>query len=174
MSNVQIELANGKLNRIHEEFERLAFKGSAILAINLSMLALVALNYPATKHFEHTYLIGLLPILTIVISMVYLYRSQYPDFKGTKSSTFYGKSLFYYREISQLSENEFATKFLSLSETEATKEILSQVWRVSSVLTQQYNYLKWAIIWTTVSSIPWLFVLGFYAWQNSKIIVNAC
>jgi hypothetical protein len=82
MADFMVELASSQLDRVHSAFNRIDAKASVVLGVNLGMLALLAFNYPFIQPFACENLCGLVPTILIGISMIYLYRSQYPDFKG--------------------------------------------------------------------------------------------
>ena len=159
-SNLILETVNAQFDRIHSQFGRIDFRASVILSIDLGMLTLLALNYPFQSEFTYASLAG------SIVSLIQLYRSQYPDFEGGS------QSLFYFKEIAAKTEVNFTNEFVALTEEQATKEILCQIWRNSSILNAKFKYLKSSIFWMAVSIIFWLINLIIYVRLSAKFVLG--
>ena len=166
-SNLILETVNAQFDRIHSQFGRIDFRASVILSIDLGMLTLLALNYPFQSEFTYASLVGSIPLILVFVSLIQLYRSQYPDFEGGS------QSLFYFKEIAAKTEVNFTNEFVALTEEQATKEILCQIWRNSSILNAKFKYLKSSIFWMAVSIIFWLISLIIYVRLSAKFVLGA-
>ena len=166
-SNLMLETVNAQFDRILSQFGRIDSRASVILSIDLGMLTLLALNYPFKSEFTYCHLAGLVPLVFITISLIQLYKSQYPDFEGG------AQSLFYFKEIAAKTEVNFTNEFVALAEEQAVKEILCQIWRNSSILNAKFKYLKASIFWMAVSIIFWLISLVIYVSISAKFNFGA-
>ena len=165
-SNLMIETVNAQFDRVLSQFGRVDSRASVILSIDLGMLTLLALNYPFKSEFSILHLVGVIPLSLLIISLIQLYKSQYPDFEGGS------QSLFYFKEIAAKTEVNFTNEFAGLTEEQATKEILCQIWRNSSILNAKFRYLKSSIFWMAVSIILWLVSLVIYVRISAKLVLG--
>lgn len=78
--NLMLETVNAQFDRILSQFGRIDSRASVILSIDLGMLTLLALNYPFQSEFTYEHLLGLIPLTLVSVSLIQLYKSQYPDF----------------------------------------------------------------------------------------------
>lgn len=78
--NLMLETVNAQFDRILSQFGRIDSRASVILSIDLGMLTLLALNYPFQSEFTYEHLVGLIPLTLVSVSLIQLYKSQYPDF----------------------------------------------------------------------------------------------
>lgn len=165
-SSLMLETVNAQFDRILSQFGRIDSRASIILTIDLGMLTLLALNYPFQSEFSFWCLAGLIPLVFLTISLIQLYKSQYPDFEGGS------QSLFYFKEISAKTEVNFTNEFVALTEEQAIKEILCQIWRNSSILNAKFKYLKTSIFWMAISIIFWLISLIIYVRISAKLVLG--
>jgi hypothetical protein len=166
-SNLMLETVNAQLDRMLNQFARVDSRASVVLSINLGMLTLLALNYPFNTEFQLFHLIGIIPLILISISLTQLYKSQYPNFNGG------AQSLFYFKEIAAKTEVNFTNDFTGLTEEQAIKEILCQIWRNSSILNDKFKYLKSSIFWMAISICFWLISLVVYVRISEKFTLGA-
>ena len=166
-SNLMLETVNAQFDRLLSQFGRIDSRISVILSIDLGMLALLALNYPFQSEFTYWHLIGLIPLIFVIISLIKLYKSNYPDFEGGS------QSLFYFKEIAAKTEVNFTNEFVNLTEEQVVKEILCQIWRNSSILNAKFRYLKSSIFWMAISIIFWLISLTMYVRISAKFVLGS-
>ena len=166
-SNLMLETINSQFDRILSQFGRIDSRASVILTIDLGMLTLLALNYPFQSEFTYWHLAGLIPLIFVTISLIKLYKSQYPDFEGGS------QSLFYFQEIAAKTEVNFTNEFVNLTEEQVVKEILCQIWRNSSILNAKFRYLKSSIFWMAISIIFWLISLTMYVRISAKFVLGS-
>lgn len=165
-SNLMLETVNAQFDRVLSQFGRIDSRASVILSIDLGMLTLLALNYPFQSELTCWHLVGFVPLIFVTISLIQLYKSQYPDFDGGS------QSLFYFKEIAAKTEVNFSNAFVALTEEQAIKEILCQIWRNSSILNAKFKYLKLSIFWMAVSIIFWLISLTIYVRISAKFVLG--
>lgn len=166
-SNLMLETINSQFDRILSQFGRIDSRASVILTIDLGMLTLLALNYPFQSEFTYWHLAGLIPLIFVTISLIKLYKSQYPDFEGGS------QSLFYFKEIAAKTEVNFTNEFVNLTEEQVVKEILCQIWRNSTIIDAKFRYLKASIFWMAISIIFWLVGLIIYVRISTKFVLGA-
>ena len=161
---VSLEAAERQLDRTQEFFLRIDSKVSALFAITSAQVAIVALNitYVDLKAIWLAFTTAFF-VLAIGWTIFNLYRCTYPNLGGGKSS------LVYFSEISKLEEDDFSEKYSTLTEEELMVDILSQVWRNSTIVAAKYGYLKQATISAIISIIPWGVILLATSITHSKI-----
>lgn len=155
-----------QLDRVLSFFPRIEAKASALFAIDLGLLGLMALNL----HLEDfgLWYIALPAVLSlggILASLYFVYKCQFPHLDGGTSS------LIYFREIAKRTEANFAAEFLSQSEEARLRDVLGQVWRNSEILKIKFDSLKVAFIVTGATLVPWVAFLVATAAQHHQLPV---
>jgi hypothetical protein len=158
-----IEAAKDQLNRILGFFPRAEAKASVVFGIDVSMLALLAINAPAIKSFEWYMLFAVIPVVLIGASLYYLYQGSFPRLDGGAAS------LIYFREVATKTESNFIEAFREQTKDAYIKDILGQIWRNSEILKQKFDHLKFAFTFLAWAILPWGISLAMFAAKNTSL-----
>lgn len=166
MTNKELtEIAKDNLSRVLGFFPRVDTVSSIVLAIDISMLALLAANAPALSAFDGWSVIALASIVLIGLSLYHLYKGAFPHLEGGPLS------LIYFREIANRKEEEFTKAFIEQDEEFYLNDLLSQIWRNSEILTEKFDHLKYAFTFLALAIIPWLISLVIFASKNTQSLL---
>jgi hypothetical protein len=162
MTNAElVAIAEKSLDRILGFFSRVESKGSVLLAINTTMLAVLGGNAPPIKYFTEWYMfVFVVPLLLICFSFWHLYKISFPNLEGGISS------LIYFREITKRTESKYVDDFKNIKDDEYLNDLLSQGWRNSEILKEKFNHLKFAFILLAISILPWAISLSIFVTKN--------
>jgi len=156
-TKIQIDITKDQLNRTLGFFGRVDGKASVLLAVDTAMLGVLAGNAPSLHEFTwYMAVCAILTILLIGVSLWNVYKEAFPRLDGGE------QSLVYFRGISKRSENQFIDEFLSQTDEVYLKDMLSQVWRNSEILTKKFNHARLAFNCVAVSIVPWLITLTLF------------
>ena len=167
MDNKQLaEIARDQLSRVLAFFSRVDTVSSIVLGIDIGMLAVLGTNAPAPNLFTRYTLFALIPVVLIAASLWHLYRGTFPRLEGG------WRSLIYFREIAQRNEEEFIKGSMDQTEDKYVRDLLSQIWRNSEILTQKFDHLRAAFKWLALALIPWVVVLFLFASKNTETFIG--
>jgi hypothetical protein len=154
VSELELEVYERQLDRIHSFFPRIDTKVSALFAISSGQVAIATLNLTPNdlKHWwiAITFVVFLIAVIVVFVN---LYRCSYPHLKGGNSS------LIYFNEIAKLREAEYIEKFGTLTVNNLKSDLSGQIWRNSEIVSLKYGYLKLATVAAILSVIPWTIFL---------------
>ncbi len=159
------EVSTDQLNRVLGFFSRVDTVSSIVWGIDIGMLAILATNAPPIRAFSWYTLAAVVPVLLLAKSLLHLYQGSFPRLEGG------WMSLIYFREIAHRKEDEFIKGFTAQTEDAYIKDVLSQVWRNSEILTQKFDHLKSAFVWLAWALIPWLICLYFFATAHTETLL---
>lgn len=148
--------ASDQLNRILSFFPRVDSKASALLAINSTMIGVLAARAKA-EHFNYWYIVacGALAIAALSYSLIQLYLCAYPKTKGGSGShVFFGS-------IAARTESDYIDSFKVLNDDQWLRDLSGQVWRNSEILCEKYLALKHSFVSTIVALVPWAIAIAF-------------
>ena len=166
MDNKQLaEISRDQLSRVLSFFSRVDTVSSVVLGIDIAMIAVLGTTAPAPKLFTRYTVVALVPVGLIAVSLWHLYRGTFPRLEGG------WRSLIYFREIAQRNEKEFIKEWSSQTEDEYLKDLLSQIWRNSEILTQKFDHLRAAFKWLALALVPWIVVLFLFASKNTETFI---
>lgn len=157
-----IQITQDQLNRVLGFFSRADAKASVLLAVDTSMLALLAANAPSVKSFHWHLLFVLLPVSLIGGSLWHLYRGAFPSLEGGRDS------LIYFREIAKRTESKFVDEFVAQKEDSYIKDMLGQIWRNSEILKEKFDHLSSAFNWLALALLPWAVALAMFVVANTE------
>jgi hypothetical protein len=159
------ESAGARLSLVLGFFPRVESRLTLVLGVNLSMLALLVSAAPPLAKWNAAAAIVLLPVACIVASLYYVWRGLFPDVRGgtlTDGRT----SLVFFGTIAARTEIVFVADAASQTEDDHTRDLFSQVWINSKILSIKFESLRVAFLWMLVSIIPWMAALGVFASMN--------
>jgi hypothetical protein len=156
------DFAERQLDRILEFSPRVDAKASFILGVDIGMLALLATNAPPVRSLHWYAVFALIPLFLIGLSLWNLFQGSFPRLEGGH------RSLIYFREIANRSEEKFVEEFLSQNDDQLAKDLLSQIWQNSKILRLKYDHLK--VAFTTLAfAIPfWVISLAILVAGNTE------
>lgn len=89
----------------------------------------------------------------LFISLIYVYKGQYPR---TASSN---KSLIYFGTIAEMKCSDFKDKFKNASNEEYLEDLLSQIHINAEILQKKFRSLKVALSMISLSVMPWMIAI---------------
>ncbi len=166
----QIKKAEEDLTRVLGFFPRVDAKASAVLGVDIGMLALLALNSPSLKQMTCFTAAALgIPVTLIFWSIFHLFMNAFPQLDGGE------QSLIYFREIAKRSEEDYKDAFHKQEQDGYLADLLGQIWRNSEILTKKFDHLKCAFYILAITAIPWtisLIALASLNAQSQTLIVK--
>jgi len=161
------EAAVDQLDRVLSFFARVDTKISALFAVDVAMLALLALNARlADLQIWYLVLAYVLSIVAISASIWFLYRASYPVLDGGH------QSLVYFREIARRTEAAFLKEMRTCSDAAYTDDLMAQVWRNAEILTLKFNAVKLAFVATSLALPSWFLALAAASAHHAELIVR--
>lgn len=158
------DICRGQLNIVLSFFPRVDAKLSVVLAIDTAMSGYLAAHVPNFFSLKWWEMIApAIAMALIARSYWYLYKGAFPNLKGGTSS------LVYFAEIAKRTESNFIKEFLAQQDSDYAEELLGQVWRNSEILSEKFDYLKWAFICMAWSIVPWVFALVDFATRAQQV-----
>lgn len=162
-----IEVSRDNLTRILGFFPRVDVLSSVILAINISMIAVLAANTPALRSISRFQIImAIFFILIVGISLYNLYKCAFPRLDCKE------KSLIYFQEIAKLEQLDFVKEFFGQTEKDYLHDLIKQVWRNSEILQLKFRHLKLAFRFLVLALIPWIISLLIFASENKQSFLS--
>jgi hypothetical protein len=157
-----IELAKFNLERVLSFFPRVDTLLSVILAINISLVAVIASNAPSVRLLDWYSLIALFFLMLIIISFYHLYKCAFPRLDGEENS------LIYFSEIANIKQLQYCEKFKQQTEEDYLDDLIKQVWRNSEILKEKFYHLQLAFIFLLFSLLFWLPSLMIFISKNTQ------
>lgn len=150
----RLSAAWNQLNLVLGFFPRIDTRLSAVLALDLGMLALVGSRWPSTSGVSWEIMgIAFAFALPLSVSFYHLWNAIVPDRRGGTDS------VVFFRSIASMRESEFRGRFMDLSSSELARDLLEQAWRNSTVLECKFKSLRIACIAMAAAVLPWVWLL---------------
>jgi len=149
----RVQAAWNQLNLVLGFFPRVDTRLSAVLALDLGMLALAGDRW--SSHATPWWVIACAAAfaLPIGVSFCHLWDAIVPDRRGGTNS------VVFFRSIASLKESEFRRRYMNLSSAELACDLLEQAWRNSRVLECKFTALRNACIAMAIAVPPWIWLL---------------
>lgn len=147
--SLRIDAARDHLDRILGFFSRVDGKASVILAIDTSMIALLATRSLSQLNMGFIWIPTAIAALCLAVSLWYVYREGFPSLQGGEDS------ILYFREIDKRTEAKFIEAWKHETDERYLNDLLGQIWRNSKILTAKFDYVRLALIWLSVAILPW-------------------
>lgn len=164
---VASELIVKQLEMTEEFYPRIEAKASFLLALNMAMLVLVALNFqPADMHRWYTISSAALSFGFLFLSSYHCYRCVLPNLTGEDTS------LIFFDRIGRLTKDEFVQKFENLTGANYRTDLLTQIWQNSRILRVKFSIVRKAFLMLGVGSIFWLAFLVCVTLTHQQIVVK--
>jgi len=156
-SKTRIDITKDQLNRTLSFFSRVDGKASVVLAVDTAMLGLLGANAPPFSEFTwYMAAAAISTALLIGLSLWHIYKEAFPKLDGAE------ESLIYFRAIAKRKEQRFIEEFLGQSDADYLKDMLSQTWRNSEILTIKFDHIRRAFNCLALSIPPWLITLTLF------------
>jgi hypothetical protein len=150
----QVQSAWNELNLVLGFFPRIDSRLSAVLALDLGMLALVGGRWPVGGAVTlGTVVLAVAFMVPLCVSIYQLWAAIIPDRRGGTGS------LVFFRSIASMEESEFRGRFMKLSHTELACDLLEQAWRNARVLECKFSSLRYACLGMAVAVPAWVWLL---------------
>lgn len=149
----RVQAAWNQLNLVLGFFPRIDTRLSAVLAIDLAMLAITGDRWLSQDASLLVIACAAAFALPICVSLYHLWDAIVPDRRGGTNS------LVYFRSIAGLEESKYRSRYLSLSSVDLACDLLDQAWRNSRVLECKFTALRNACISMAIAVPPWVFLL---------------
>ena len=146
--------ALGQLDRVQAMFPRVEGKASFLFALDVAMLAVVAVNLKLTASMGWEGGIALATIVILGVSLWKLFAAYAPNLEGASR-----KSLVYFRDVAQHTESAYCDAVKAATDADLIDDALAQVWRNSEILQRKFDRVQDAFTATMVSVPFWLIFL---------------
>ena len=157
---VDLEASPDQLRRAREQldlvlgfFNRVDSRLSVIFAADIGMASLMAACSPSVDELRWSMAVALVPLALLSASVWKISQGFFPRLEGGAGS------LLYFREVAKRSSSEFNREWTAELPADQLQDLLSQVWRNSQILTDKFDHLKQAFVFTAWAILPWLLTL---------------
>lgn len=145
-------------------FPRVEGKASFILALNVAMFGVLAVNYPVHHVGSPRGAFGIVAALLLALSISQLYVVFFPHLDSGPS-----RSLIYFNDIASLGWKAYHKAVATLESEDLLADLTCQVWRNAEILKIKFDKTRAAFIFTLVALPFWLLMLMAVALRNGKI-----
>ncbi|MEQ1695746.1 MAG: Pycsar system effector family protein [Hyphomicrobiaceae bacterium] len=162
-----LDIAAKQLDRLLAFSPRVETKIAAVFAVDVAMLALLAMNANATDVKQaHLVALDTIVVIALAASIWFLCRATFPQLEGG------GSSLVYFREIAGRTEVNFIKEMRDVDADQYTDDLLRQVWRNAEILTTKFEGMRNAFICTTLAVPFWFTALLIASIHHAALIVK--
>ena len=159
--------ATAQLDRLMGFYPRIDGKASFLLALNVSMLGLMALNFPVRDMTSPRGLAGILAAIALFLA---LWRLGYVFFPHLAPGE--RMSLIYFRDIALDTWRNYHQALTTTSEDALLEDLSCQIWRNSKILRIKYDETQLALKLMVVALLPWLLLLLAAALRAGKFLTS--
>jgi len=159
--------ATAQLDRLMGFFPRVEAKASFILALNIAMLGVMALNFPVRDIASPRGCFGIIASLLLLLSLSQLYVVFFPHLKpGEKPS------LLFFGDIADMGWRAYHHAVRSLTDDALLEDITCQIWRNSEILKIKFARTRSAFIFTLMALPFWLLLLSAATLRAGKFVLG--
>jgi hypothetical protein len=164
MQNKELrDFAAEQLDRVLGFFGRVDAKASGLFAFDSALLAILCLNIRVDDiDLWYVFVPAVGAVGLLAASLVFTYRSSFPDLAGGNGS------LIYFREIAARTEASFIDELTKATDEQITRDLLGQVWRNSEILRMKFDRVKIGFVLAAFALIPWCWFLVAVAVQHGQ------
>lgn len=145
-------------------FPRVESKASFILALNIAMLGVLALNYPIHHVGTPRGGFGIVAALYLGLSISQLYTVFFPHLNSGEK-----RSLIYFNDIADLGWKAYHRAVETLTPDGLLEDLTCQVWRNAEILKIKFDKTRAAFVFTLIALPFWFFMLLAVALRSGKI-----
>lgn len=161
------EYALAQFDRLQGFFPRAEGKASFLFALNIGMAGVLAANVPLKTAFTHATIPAWTCLGFLAVSTIWLYGTFFPHLDGAKH-----KGIIYFKDIAEISAEDFIAKVQSYTDAELEHDALCQVWRNAEILHKKYDRVKYAFRATGVAIPFWLIYISIVASNGAMPILK--
>jgi len=169
ITNQKVELARHLFASLESQVVLADRKVQAVFGLNAFLVAALSLqsqqtlNTIASKGFNLNVAIDLLLkglfLICVCVATWSAVKALSPRLRANKTiAEGRKKSLFFFGDIQSQTLKEFSISFLSLSNEEAVRELLSSAYAVSMILTLKYRLLKRSTFSISLAILIWVLI----------------
>lgn len=149
----RVQAAWNQLNLVLGFFPRVDTRLSAVLALDLGMLAIAGDRWSLQDASWWVIAAAVVFVLLICASFYHLWKAIVPDRRGGTNS------VVFFRSIASFKESDFLKRYMRLSSAELACDLLEQTWRNSKVLECKFTALRNACIAMAIAVPAWVWLL---------------
>lgn len=148
-------------------FPRVEAKASFVLAMNIAMLGILALNFPVHDVGSPRACFGILAALLACLSLSQIYGVFFPHLKAGEKV-----SVVFFNDIARMGWPAYHDAVRSLTEEALLEDLTCQIWRNSEILHMKFQRTRAAFIFTLLSLPFWLLLLCASTVRAGKFLIN--
>lgn len=153
-----------QLDRVLGFFPRVETRINGLFAFNSIILTLIAVNLTAPDiALWYVMIPAIVTGVGLSFSYYFLFKANFPDTKGGEGN------LVFFVEINKRSETDYRDALLACSEERYRDDLIGQIWRNSQILCAKYQGVRFAIVATALSIVPFLWFLIATAVTHGRI-----
>lgn len=159
-----IDVIQRQLDRVLGFFPRVDARINGLFGVNTVILAIGGLNV-ATPDLDLWFVSvpGVFAMAGLMVSYALLYRANFPDVNGGQGS------LVYFAEIQKRTEANYVAELATCSSDRFREDLVAQIWRNSEILCAKYAFVRYAIVATTLSLLPFFIFLAATASIHARV-----
>ncbi len=146
--------ATAQLDRLMGFFPRVEGKASVILALNIAMLGVTALNFPVRDFDSPRGCFGIIAALLLGLSLLQLCVVFFPHLKSGEKS-----SLVFFGDIAGMRWRTYHNAVTGLTDEALLEDLTCQIWRNSEILKIKFDRTQAAFVFTLLALPFWMLLL---------------
>ncbi len=159
-----IDAIQRQMDRVLGFFPRIEARINGLFGVNTVILAIGALNVASPDlNLWFVSVPGVFAMAGLMMSYAFLYRANFPDVNGGQGS------LVYFAEIQKRTEANYLAELTACSNERFREDLVAQIWRNSQILCAKYVFVRYAIVATTLSLLPFFIFLAVTASIHSRV-----
>lgn len=159
--------ATAQLDRLMGFFPRVEAKASFILASNIAMLGVLAVNFPVRAIDSPRGYCGIIAALALIVSLWQLYVVFFPHLKpGEKTS------LIFFGDIAHMGWRGYHKAVSYLTDDALLLDLTCQIWRNSEILKIKFHKTRAAFIFTLIAVPFWSLLLSAATLRAGKFVLG--
>ncbi|AAK24669.1 hypothetical protein EIB18_14335 [Caulobacter vibrioides] len=160
--------ATTQLDRLLAFFPRVDGKASFVLALNVALLGVMAVNFPIRHIGSPRACAGIIAALLLILSFWQLCVVFFPDLKSGEK-----RSLIYFGDIASLGWRGYHKALKDASEDDLLEDLTCQVWRNAEILRIKFDHTRSAMIFTLIALPFWLALVSAAALRAGKFAIGS-
>lgn len=160
--------ATTQLDRLLAFYPRVDGKASFILALNVALLGVMAVNFPIRHIGSPRACAGIIAALLLFLSFWQLCVVFFPDLKSGEK-----RSLIYFGDIASQGWRGYHKALEDASEDDLLEDLTCQVWRNAEILRIKFDHTRSAMIFTLIALPFWLALVSAAALRAGKFTVGS-
>lgn len=156
-----------QLDRLMGFYPRVDGKAAFLLALNVAMVGLLAINFPVNDIGSPRGVVGIFAVVFLALALWRLGFVFFPHLEpGEKLS------LIYFGDIAKQGWSEYHRALLYTSDAEVLEDLTCQIWRNSKILKVKFDETQSALIFMILAMPFWLMLLFAAALRAGKFVLG--